>query len=74
MPSTVDVVTWLFVTANVCRLFTYLPKVPAALMRRNGAASAFAPPGRRRTSGLKWLGRSLTRSSGGDDSIAYPVE
>jgi uncharacterized protein with PQ loop repeat len=39
MPSTVDVVTWLFVTANACRLFAYLPQIHAALKCRNGAAA-----------------------------------
>jgi hypothetical protein len=39
MPSTVDVVTWLFVTTNACRLFAYLPQIHAALRCRNGAAA-----------------------------------
>jgi uncharacterized protein with PQ loop repeat len=39
MPSLVDVVTWIFVATNACRLFAYLPQVLAALRCQNGAAA-----------------------------------
>jgi uncharacterized protein with PQ loop repeat len=39
MPSLVEVVTWIFVVTNACRLFAYLPQVLAALRCQNGAAA-----------------------------------
>jgi len=39
MPSSVEALTWLFVTTNACRLFAYLPQILAALRCQNGAAA-----------------------------------
>ncbi|NWJ42023.1 MAG: hypothetical protein HXX12_13755 [Geothrix sp.] len=39
MPSTVDLVSWLFVVTNTFRLFAYLPQIMAALRCPNGASA-----------------------------------
>ncbi len=39
MPSTVEVVSWLFVVTNTFRLFAYLPQIMAALKCPNGASA-----------------------------------
>jgi tryptophan-rich sensory protein len=38
-PGLIDVVTFVFVTTNACRLFAYLPQILAALRCRNGASA-----------------------------------
>jgi len=39
MPSTIDLVSWLFVVTNTFRLFAYLPQIMAALKCPNGAGA-----------------------------------
>ncbi len=39
MPTTPEIVTWLFVATNACRLFAYVPQLLAAARCENGASA-----------------------------------
>jgi NAD/NADP transhydrogenase beta subunit len=39
MPTAVEIVTWLFVATNACRMLAYFPQIVAALKCQNGATA-----------------------------------